>query len=140
MAVQLGRVRGDAGPKPDLRRVQPGPPDALDVLGPGDDPLREEEAGRQVHVIARRPHRHCDRGRRGVRGLGRQADLQRFLHREFVGRGRAERPGHSPHLDARDARPVADLDHDSAPAGVISRTTCFISGWSHLRAVKVVDR
>ena len=64
VAVQPGRVRGDAGPKPCLRRVQPGSPDALDVPGPGDDPLGEEEAGRQVHVVARRPHRHRDRGGR----------------------------------------------------------------------------
>ena len=63
--------------------------------------------------------------------MSRQADLQRFLHRELVGRGHAAcDPGHSPDLDARDARSVADLDHDSAPDGVISTTTCFISGWS----------
>ena len=59
----------------------------------------------------------------GVRELGRQPDLQRFLYRELVGRGRAERPGHSPHLDARDARTVADLHHDSAFDGVIPTTT-----------------
>ncbi len=130
MTVEFGRVEGDAGPKRCLRRVHPGSPDALYVRGPGDDPLGEEKAGRQVHVVARGPHRHGDRGRRSVRGLGRQADLQRFLHRELVGRGHAFRPGHSPHFDARDTRSVADLDHDSDPDGVISRTTRFIIGRS----------
>ena len=87
VTVQPGRVNGDAGPQPRLHRVRPGPPDTLEVAGPGDDPLGEEEARRQVHIVARRPHRHRDRGRRRSRGVCRQADLQRLLHRELVGRG-----------------------------------------------------
>ena len=43
------------------------------------------------------------------------------------------RPGHSRHLDARDARLVADLDHESALNGMMSTTMYLISGWSLYR-------
>ena len=117
MAVESGRVEGDAGPKLRLGSVHSGSLDALDVRGSGDDPLGEKESGRQVHVVPGRPHRHRDRGRRAVRSVLRQTDLQRFLDRELVGRGHTARAGYSPHFDARDARPVADLNHDSDSGG-----------------------
>ena len=50
VSIQLSRLNGDARPKPRLHRVGSGPPYFLDVVGTGDDPLREQKARRQVLV------------------------------------------------------------------------------------------
>ncbi len=61
MTVQLCRVQGDPGPQPCLHRIRPRSLDALQIVPLSDEPFREQEAGRQLDVVARRPHRHRDR-------------------------------------------------------------------------------
>src|SRR2546428_828676 len=58
--------------------------DACEVPLPGDDPFRQEESGRELEVVSRRPHRYGER-RGGVAFPAvLHADLQRLLRRETV--------------------------------------------------------
>src|SRR6266545_6646980 len=58
--------------------------DAGEVALPGDDPLRQEEPGRELEVVSRRPHRDGQR-RGGVTfSAVLHADLQRLLRRKTV--------------------------------------------------------
>ena len=50
--------------------------------------------------------------------VSRQSDFQRLLHRKLVRRVREAISGDSFHLEARDARPVTNSHHDSAPTGI----------------------
>jgi len=108
VAVQAGRVQ-----------ASPGRSRASTAFGPAFAPRRRVRSSpamipsvtgtdRQLHVVARRPHRHRDGFREAPRGAPRPGS-QGLLDRELVRRERGQRPGHAADRDASDARPMQVL-------------------------------
>src|SRR6185437_852383 len=95
-------------------------PDLGKIVGAFDDALAEQEAGRQVDVVARSAHGQCDR-------LAVDPDAERLFSREQVralgyGLARGARFGQPdpPHQPTR--RPAT---HPDPPAVAAVEATCF---------------